>query len=460
MNSTEIPNRTDSDILTEMERLRKEAQTLKYVPLVFLVLCPVLLIVLSPFSFGAGAIAAFGSLIASVVFYVRHHYILARYKSHTNSFKSLVVKTELEKVFENLTFEPDSGWPISAVQSLNLFKYFNIYATNDLIKAKYKNVSFEQADIKLIDEHKETYISANGRIKKRTVRIVHFSGRMIKFKFDSYFPSNLRIVGRYFNGVSPSGWESIETASVDFNKKFLSSASDMPAALTVLKPQLIIKILDFYDRFGMPFAFYFKDNNMFLFLPGNETFELLNNKDLKTQKKMVLVDIYFLLKSLDVAVDIADDFIGSPVMVQKKSGARVMQGKNDFAAEAEEANLSHAPDVILEGNPGHLSGWKTDNVVIFKVNVKNAGRYGIILNYSKNSKDGDPSDLTITGANNSIAASLPSTGKVWNIYTEKKVGELDLPAGETLVILASRKSRGSKGKYVMNLRSIMFEWIE
>ena len=323
MNSTEIPNRTDSDILEEMERLRKEAQAVKTLSWLLFVLFPILFLYVffsgSIFTLGFNTflIIAVGLMGVYAALQMWHSHLLKKYASYAGSFKSIVVKTELEKVFENLIYEPDSGWPMSVIQDLGLFKNFNVYITNDRIKAKYKNVSFEQADIKLIDEREERYTDANGNRRTRKVQTIHFSGRMIKFNYDSYFPSDLRIVGKYFGGVSPSKWKSIDTASIDFNKMFHSSASNIPASLMILKPQLIIKILDFYEWFGKSFVFYFKDNNMFVFLPGNEAFELLINKDLETQRKMVLKDVNLLVKCLDVTVDIADDYIDSAVMVKK-----------------------------------------------------------------------------------------------------------------------------------------------
>jgi Protein of unknown function (DUF3137). len=323
MNSTEIQNnRTDDDILAEMESLRKNVRTVKQLSLALFVLFPIFFLWVffsgSIFMLGFNTffIIAVGLMGVYAVFQMWHSYLLKKYKSYAGSFKSIVVKTELEKVFDNLIYEPDSGWPSSVIQDLRLFKSFNVYITNDRIKAEYKNVSFEQADIKLIDEHEESYRDANGDWRTRKVQTIHFSGRMIKFNYDSYFPSDLRIVGKYFSGVSPSNWESIDTASIDFNKKFHSSASDKPASLMILKPQLIIKILDFYEWFGQSFAFYFKDNNLFVFLPGKETFEL-SDKKLETQRKTVLADIELLIRSLDATVDIADDFIDSAVMVKK-----------------------------------------------------------------------------------------------------------------------------------------------
>ena len=323
MNSTEIQNnRTDDDILAEMESLRKNVRTVKQLSLALFVLFPIFFLWVffsgSIFMLGFNTffIIAVGLMGVYAGFQMWHSYLLKKYKSYAGSFKSIVVKTELEKVFDNLIYEPDSGWPSSVIQDLRLFKSFNVYITNDRIKAEYKNVSFEQADIKLIDEHEESYRDANGDWRTRKVQTIHFSGRMIKFNYDSYFPSDLRIVGKYFSGVSPSNWESIDTASIDFNKKFHSSASDKPASLMILKPQLIIKILDFYEWFGQSFAFYFKDNNLFVFLPGKETFEL-SDKKLETQRKTVLADIELLIRSLDATVDIADDFIDSAVMVKK-----------------------------------------------------------------------------------------------------------------------------------------------
>jgi hypothetical protein len=131
---------------------------------------------------------------------------------------------------------------------------------------------------------------------------------------------------------------------------------------------------------------------------------------------------------------------------EEKSGSIVLYPKD--------ADLSEAPDVIVEGNPQNLGGWKSDNAVVFRVNVKDAGMYSVVLFYSKQESDGDEAKLTVSARGGSVAVSnyLPATGNDWSNYEEHMVAGFDMPAGESALRFASSEPDGRS--YVMNLRSV------
>ena len=126
-----------------------------------------------------------------------------------------------------------------------------------------------------------------------------------------------------------------------------------------------------------------------------------------------------------------------------------------YVLEAAEADLSKAPNVILEPDdpPFNLGGWHKRAKVIFHINVEEAGDYNITLLYSKPESDGDPADLKITvGGEDSFSAPLPPTGEDWSNYEEYEFCTLRFPAGKTTLTLESARPRS--GNYVMNLRSV------
>jgi hypothetical protein len=132
-------------------------------------------------------------------------------------------------------------------------------------------------------------------------------------------------------------------------------------------------------------------------------------------------------------------------------GSAKVSAKGATVLLATEAELRDAPDVIVEGNPPNLGGWKAGNTVIFLLNVEKAGKYKVALTYSKHRGAGDPADLKIAAGEFSIAGPLPVTGDNWSNYVEYDFGRLSLPKGQTSLEIASTKSGGG---YVMNLRSM------
>jgi hypothetical protein len=126
---------------------------------------------------------------------------------------------------------------------------------------------------------------------------------------------------------------------------------------------------------------------------------------------------------------------------------------------AEDADLSEAPDVIVEGRPSNLGGWHGENTVIFHVNLEKTGAYRVILVYSKDESVGDPARLRITARNEDSDSSgsgyfnIPATGNDWSNYVERELGTFNrLEAGRTVLRLESGEPK--RGGYVMNLRSI------
>ncbi|MCL2010733.1 MAG: ankyrin repeat domain-containing protein [Synergistaceae bacterium] len=130
-----------------------------------------------------------------------------------------------------------------------------------------------------------------------------------------------------------------------------------------------------------------------------------------------------------------------------------------YVLKAEDADLSEAPDVIVEGSPSNLGGWRVGNKVSFSVDLKNPGGYTVFLDYSKQEYDGDHANLKMTfkneesGSSMSVGAPLPYTGDSWANYEYHEFSTLwPLEAGKTIISLESANPEGVG--HVMNLRSV------
>ncbi|MDL2289462.1 DUF3137 domain-containing protein [Clostridia bacterium OttesenSCG-928-F22] len=481
----------------QMDRLFKKARAIRRVSWVSFLLYPVFMFApdLLEIDIGAGgalgtilygAIVMLGPIICFAIFRKWARRVERKYHGYSAFFKSIVVKTELNNAFANPAFsapnfEPDKGWPIQFIQSFGLFKGFNIYESNDWLTGRYNNLPFEQADINLIDEHTERYWDSDDKTyRTRTVRTPIFRGRLLRLAFEEEFPTDLLIISSNIAGIAYSssstttvmgkttvksaamtGWDAIETESVDFNKAFHSFAIDPSLAMLMMKPQTILTILDIQNSFGMSLVFYFRNNELFVFQQtGGMTFEISSRENVEKQKSKAKEDAGVIVRFLEIMGNLAQGFINSSIM--RPAGTRSERNETGTTRvmTPHDADLSFAPNIIIEGHPANLGGWKADNVVAFRFNVSKAGRYRITLHYSKDKKLGDPSDVLIAATNTSIAVPLPATGGGWAFYSEQSVGELELPLGEAILSIASSNPHGNKNKYVMNLRSIRLTLID
>ena len=137
----------------------------------------------------------------------------------------------------------------------------------------------------------------------------------------------------------------------------------------------------------------------------------------------------------------------------------LLNDETAYVLKAEDADLSEAPDVIVEGSPPNLGGWRVGNKVSFSVDLKQPGGYTVFLDYSKEESVGDYANLRITfkneesGSSMSVGGPLPDTGDSWADYVHHEFCSVwPLEAGKTTVSLESANPEGDG--YVMNLRSV------
>ncbi len=138
---------------------------------------------------------------------------------------------------------------------------------------------------------------------------------------------------------------------------------------------------------------------------------------------------------------------------------------DDIVLYPKDADLALAPNIIVEPQsaPFNLGGWKTDNMVIFRIKVKRSGNYAVYLDYSKPLSAGSRGKLSIFATkdaqteeiepNAQIEKLLPYTGSDWSEYESAyNFGTISLQAGEYNLALVDKGNESDR--YVMNLRRV------
>ncbi len=98
----------------------------------------------------------FEFLFISLIVYIATHKdstILAKhYADYRRIYKAYFIHRQLTKFFTDLHYDHTRGLDKSVLQASRLIYTGDIYESNDLVVAKYKNTNFAQADVKIIRE--------------------------------------------------------------------------------------------------------------------------------------------------------------------------------------------------------------------------------------------------------------------------------------------------------------------
>lgn len=142
-----------------------------------------------------------------------------------------------------------------------------------------------------------------------------------------------------------------------------------------------------------------------------------------------------------------------------KREAELQTEPMEHVLAASDADLSEAPNVVLEGDSFNLGGWLAEgNTVAFPLNVGYADSYLVEITYSKAHSGRGPDGGTIisltTNPSEPIVAFLPPTGDSgdWSQYVQQVVGTIQLSAENYTLYIACTEPETSE--YVMNLHSV------
>lgn len=205
--------------------------------------------------------------------------ISKKIKNLSNSFKSIYVKEELEKVLPGSFYDPVKGFGESEVLGSKLRKKSDRFHSEDLIIGTFEDVRFRSADVHQQDVH------SNG---KSTTVVTVFQGRIYEFDFPKPFYYNLLVL-QPMQFRPFEGYNKIKLESIEFNSSLKVYAKDDHEAFYILTPQFMEKLLKLDNQYYDKITFSFLDHKLFIAIDSRKDYF-----DIKTFKPVSqeLVDSY------------------------------------------------------------------------------------------------------------------------------------------------------------------------
>lgn len=199
-------------------------------------------------------------------------------------YKEFFVVNVLSDCFKDFSYKWKSGFPQAQVKQFGLVQSGNQYHSEDYLRGVYNDISFEQADVTILDTSGSGY-------NKTTL----FRGRMLTFDFPEIVATGLQIHTKNFLDAepSPSGHTMTEFQSENqkFNEIFKIKAADADD-LNLLTPTFMLRLLELKERYNT-IIIYFEDHKMYLGIhDGFDAFEPLLTGQLGyySEQKRVLTD--------------------------------------------------------------------------------------------------------------------------------------------------------------------------
>ena len=227
--------------------------------------------------------------------------ILRRYNA---TFKKNIVKAELSKAFDNLTYEPQGKFDQESIRNLQFFSSFDGITGNDLIVADYNGLHFAQCDMGVSERYTVTVQGSDGETRTEERWRDVFKGRAMRFDFADAFRGRVQVVSKDFNGASVKSrgeWQAVETELAEFGEYFEVYAPDPLDAMAVLTPQMIEGIFYLKKALNVPTALYFTGNAMFVFMAlARETFDVSDKNTLLEESRLLKRDIALMTGFMDV----------------------------------------------------------------------------------------------------------------------------------------------------------------
>jgi hypothetical protein len=216
---------------------------------------------------GISAILFFVATIAAVILIFLFRKEATAYQE---AFKNYFVEQNLKRIFTDVKYNHAEGMPCEVLKSTGMIRTGDVYHSNDLVHAKYKDVQFSQADVHI----QERYTDSDGNTQYVTL----FKGRWMVFEFPRPFTFRLQVVQKWFNAAKKAKKDRelkrkikrIETESITFNKKFKVYAEDDFEAYYILDPSFINQIENLSEATRGKLMLCFIDNKLHVAIFDNK----------------------------------------------------------------------------------------------------------------------------------------------------------------------------------------------
>lgn len=284
----------DADGTGELERKRIKAQTIgniiKLLEGLTSIACAV------AFISGAAMIGVVAVIALAVIALIYKVTIKPMVDDYKLSFKDAVVKPALEEFLSDLDYRPTESIPYPDILASRLFPAHTECSGNDLIKAKYRDLSFTQSNVTMLDEREVMGDPENGGVTT-TEKVVVFSGTLMMMDFDAFSDEPVAVRRR----SGKPGKNDILTESDAFNKLFRIDAKDAVSALRILTPPVLEGFINASEKLKYPLEAAFRNDKLYITLANGDTLEAneTGTRTINEQRERIKTEMQDILSVVD-----------------------------------------------------------------------------------------------------------------------------------------------------------------
>lgn len=284
----------DADGTGELERKRIKAQTIgniiKLLEGLTSIACAV------SFISGAAMIGVAAVIVLAVIALICKVTIKPMVDDYKLSFKDAVVKPALEEFLSDLDYRPTESIPYPDILASRLFPAHTECSGNDLIKAKYRDLSFTQSNVTMLDEREVMGDPENGGVTT-TEKVVVFSGTLMMMDFDAFSDEPVAVRRR----SGKPGKNDILTESDAFNKLFRIDAKDAVSALRILTPPVLEGFINASEKLKCPLEAAFRNDKLYITLANGDTLEAneTGTRTINEQRERIKTEMQDILSVVD-----------------------------------------------------------------------------------------------------------------------------------------------------------------
>ena len=284
----------DADGTGELERKRIKAQTIgniiKLLEGLTSIACAV------AFISGAAMIGVVAVIVLAVIALIYKVTIKPMVDDYKLSFKDAVVKPALEEFLSDLDYRPTESIPYPDILASRLFPAHTECSGNDLIKAKYRDLSFTQSNVTMLDEREVMGDPENGGVTT-TEKVVVFSGTLMMMDFDAFSEEPVAVRRR----SGKPGKNDILTESDAFNKLFRIDAKDAVSALRILTPPVLEGFINASEKLKCPLEAAFRNDKLYITLANGDTLEAneTGTRTINEQRERIKTEMQDILSVVD-----------------------------------------------------------------------------------------------------------------------------------------------------------------
>ena len=251
-----------------------------------------------------GGVFLFAGLFVPSVFYAIIALIIIGHKTnkekiaYERAYRAYFVERVLAATFTDLYHRHDEGLSKEKLRSTLMIDTGDRYRSNDYTRGKYKNVAFEQADVHIQEEHKDS--------DGDTTYVTTFRGRFMIFEFPKKFQSRLLVAGsgaRVARVSMGAEFRALETESNEFNRRFRILAEDGFEMFYLLDPAMMTRMEVVADAYNNRVMFGFCDNRVIVGInDGKDALEppsASKSLDEKTEMEKNLKDVKVITDLVD-----------------------------------------------------------------------------------------------------------------------------------------------------------------